>query len=118
MTEHFDELKEWITWNAIARDAKNCGMDCMIEAYKQGISHEDAAGGFKKVMAKTLAMQIIDSEPVLNGFSGAVFNEKIEQFRQMDNDLTNLTKKEIYCRLASRVPNFAKEAAQSSELAP
>ena len=116
VTEHFDELKEWITWNAIARDAKNCGMDCMIEAYKQGISHEDAAGGFKKVMAKTLAMQIIDSEPVLNGFSGAVFNEKIEQFRQMDNDLTNLTKKEIYCRLASRVPNFAKEAAQSSEL--
>ena len=116
VTEHFDELKEWITWNAIARDAKNCGMDCMIEAYKQGISHEDAAGGFKKIMAKTLAMQIIDSEPVLNGFSGAVFNEKIEQFRQMDNDLTNLTKKEIYCRLASRVPNFAKEAAQSSEL--
>ena len=116
VTEHFDELKEWITWNSIANDAINCGMECVIEAYRQGISHEDAAGGFKKAMAKTLAMQIIDSEPVLNRFSGAVFNEKIEQFRQMDIELTNLTKKEIYCRLASRVPNFAKEAAQSSEL--
>ena len=116
VTEHFDEIKEWITWNAIAKEAENCGMSCVIEAYRQGISHDDAAGSFKKMISKTLAMQVIDSVPVLSGFSGAVFNEKIEQFRQMDADLTNLTRKEIYCRLASRVPNFAKEAAQSSEL--
>ena len=116
VTAHFDELKEWITWNAIAGEAESCGMQCLIEAYREGLSHEDAAGGFRKALAKVLCMQIIDSEPVLNRFSGAVFNEKIEQFRQMDADLTNLTKKEIYCRLAARVPNFAKEAAQSSEL--
>ena len=116
VTEHFDELKEWITWNAISGDAAKCGMECLMEAYRQGIAHEDAAGSFKKVISKTLSMHIIDSEPVLGGFSGAVFNEKIEQFRQMDADLTNLTKKEIYCRLAAKVPNFAKEAAQSSEL--
>ncbi len=113
---HFDEIKEWITWNAISREAINCGMECAINAYRQGIAHEDVAGSFRKIISKTLAMQIIDSVPVLNGFSGAVFNEKIEQFRQMDEELTKLTQKEIYCRLASRVPNFAKEAAQSSEL--
>ena len=116
VTEHFDELKEWITWNAIAAEAQEAGMDCVIQAYRQGIAHEDVAGSFQKVIAKTLAMQVIDEVPVLSGFSGAVFNEKIEQFRQMDSELTRLTQKEIYCRLASRVPNFAKEAAQSSEL--
>ena len=116
VTAHSDELKEWITWNAISQEAENCGMKCVIDAYRQGISHEEASGAFRKMMSKTLAMGIIDSVPVLSGFSGAVFNEKIEQFRQMDTDLTNLTKKEIYCRLAAKVPNFAKEAAQSSEL--
>ncbi len=116
VTEHFDELKEWITWNSISNDAKSCGMESVIKAYEQGIAHEEIVGGFKKLISKTLAMQIIDSVPVLSGFSGAVFNEKIEQFKQMDAEMTNLTQKEIFCRLAARVPNFAKEAAQSSEL--
>ncbi len=116
VTAHFDELKEWITWNSIAKDASDCGLACIVKAYEQGIEHDEISGCFKKLVSKTLAMQLIDSVPVLNGFSGAVFNEKIEQFRQMDKELTDLTQKEIYCRLAAKVPNFAKEAAQSSEL--
>ena len=116
VTAHFDELKEWITWNSIAREAADCGLSSVIKAYLQGTDHDDIEGGFRKLKARTLAMQIIDSVPVLSGFSGAVFNEKIEQFRQMDKELTQLTQKEIYCRLAAKVPNFAKEAAQSSEL--
>ena len=114
--EHSDEWKEWITWNAIAAEAQNCGLGCVIQAYTDGMAHEDIAGAYRKALSRTLAMQIIDATPALNGFSGAVFNEKIEQFRQLDKELTSLTQKEIYCRLAAKVPNFAKEAAQSSEL--
>ncbi|MBQ8135391.1 MAG: hypothetical protein IJ192_13455, partial [Clostridia bacterium] len=52
----------------------------------------------------------------LNRFSGALFNEKIEQFSQLDKQLTKLTQEEIFCRLAAKIPSFAQEAAKSSEL--
>lgn len=116
VTQHFDELKEWITWNAIAEEADRNGLGCVIDAYQSGMAHEDITSAYHKALSRTLAMQAIDASPVLSGFSGAVFNEKIEQFRKMDKELTLLTQQEIYCRLAAKVPNFAREAAQSSEL--
>ena len=113
---HADELKEWITWNDIAADALDAGLAPVVLAYENGMAHEDVEPAFRKAVFRALTMQAIDAEPILNRFSGAVFNEKIAQFRKLDAELTEYTQKEIYCRLAARVPNFAREAAQSSEL--
>ena len=114
--ERFDELREWMAWNSIAAQTAQNGLGCVVNSYRGGMAHEEIEGSYKKSLSRSLIMKIIDATPVLNGFSGAVFNEKIEQFRQMDKDLAKLTQQEIFCRLAAKVPNFAKEAAQSSEL--
>ena len=52
VTSHFDELKEWITWNSISKEAEDCGLGCVIAAYAQGTAHEDIEGGFRKLVAK------------------------------------------------------------------
>lgn len=111
-----DALKDHITWNAMATDAKREGLDGVIDAYCSGLEHENVIPAYKKALISGLINEIIDSEPALTAFSGSVFNEKIEQFKRMDAELTALTKKEIFCRLAAKIPNFAKEASQSSEL--
>ena len=113
---HSDELKEWMTWNALEAEALNLGLRPLVEAYRAGMPHEDVMNAYLRAIYQALAMVVIDAQPALNLFSGALFNEKIAQFKRIDRELTELTRQEIYCRLAARVPNFAQEAAQSSEV--
>ena len=114
--EHMGELREWIAWNAAASEAEALGLTSVIAAYAAGMAHDDVLPAYRKAVSMGLAVRAIDESPALSRFSGPAFNEKIAQLRTLDRELTTLTRREIYCRLAARVPNFAKEAAQSSEL--
>ena len=116
ISENSQNLKDWIAWNDLCTQAQNTGMKNVVTAYRSGMAHEDVLGAYRKAIYKALAMEVIDSDKNLQSFSGAVFNEKIRQFKRLDQELTEVTQKEIYCRLASKVPNFSKEAAHSSEL--
>lgn len=113
---HTDELKEWVAWNRAASEAQVLGLGTVVEAYRKGVPHEQIMPAYQKALSKALAVRYIDMDPVLNTFSGAVFNEKIEQFKRADRELAILTQQEIFCRLAARVPDCTREAAQSSEL--
>lgn len=42
--------------------------------------------------------------------------KKIQQFKKLDEEMEQLARAEIYYRLAAKVPNFANEAAQNSEV--
>ena len=80
------------------------------------MTHSDIIPAYKKAIFYALCIIAIDKNSALNSFSGAVFNEKIEQFKRIDAELTKLSQKEVYCRLASKVPNFVTAAAHSSEI--
>lgn len=116
INSNFDSIKEWINWNDISYSAIQAGLSPVVKGYKEGLAHEEAYRVYKHSLCKELAVKLIDETPVLNKFSGSVFNEKIEQFKRMDAELIKQTQREIYCRLAAQVPNFQREAAQSSEL--
>ena len=116
IAQNSDKMKEWITWNDISEEAEVAGLSPAVIAYRNGMPHTDIKGAYIKTISKVLAMKAIDGSSALNKFSGPVFNEKIRQFKRMDKEITALTRQEIYCRLASKVPNFEREAAQSSEL--
>lgn len=110
------ELREWVSWNAAASEMEALGFTGLVAAYAAGLDHEDVLPACRKAVAMGLAMRAIDESPVLKRFSGHAFNEKIDRFRAMDQELMTMTRQEIYCRLAARVPDFAREAAQSSGL--
>lgn len=114
--DNADKLKDWIAWNGVADTAAELGLGNLVDAVRDGMALEQVLPAYRKALAATLASEAIDSDPALSLFSGAVFNEKIRQFARLDAQLMQLTQQEIYCRLASKVPNFTKEAAHSSEL--
>lgn len=114
--DHSDELRELIAWNAAAKEARECGLDNLVDAYISGLSHNDVMGAYKKSISRMLTVRAVDASPVLGQFTGTVFDEQIHRFRQLDSELEKLTRQEIYCRLAAKVPDFTREAAQSSEL--
>lgn len=116
LAEHTGELKEWIAWNRAAAEAQTLGLAPVVESYRNGTPHELVKPAYLKAISKALAVRYIDMTPALNTFSGAVFNEKVEQFKRIDQELTVLAQQETFCRLAARVPDCTREAAQSSEL--
>ena len=113
---HINQLKEWIAYCACAKEANDLGLGNVVDAYVSGMDHDALYPAFRKAVLMGLIREAIDDSDTLNGFSGAVFNQKIEQYKRMDQELTSLVQQEIYCRLASRVPDFTREAAHSSEL--
>ncbi len=116
LLERKAELREWIAWNNAAEKAEQAGMEAIVKAYRDGLPHCDVRKAWEKAIARDLCIYSIDASPALSSFSGILFDEKIERFRRLDQDLLKLSRQEIYCRLASKIPNFAREAAQSSEL--
>ena len=114
--EHLDGLKEWIAYVSIAQEAVSLGLSNVVHGYTSGASHENVFGAYRKALLYGLICDAIDESETLNQFSGAVFNKKIEQYKRMDKEWTQLSQQEVYCRLASKVPDFTREAAHSSEL--
>ncbi|MGN0517173.1 MAG: DUF3320 domain-containing protein [Acutalibacteraceae bacterium] len=109
-------IKEWITFNNTAQEAESLGLGAVVDAYKGGISHNNIIPAYKKSILSALIIITIDENNTLNSFSGPVFNEKIEQYKRIDKELVVLAQREIFCRLASKIPDFTGEAAHSSEL--
>ena len=113
---HADELKEWIAYVAAAEDANAAGLGNVVTCYEAGTDHDTVYRAYRKALLQGLIADAIDASEPLGRFSGAVFNQTIEQYKRLDREWADLSRQEAFCRLASRVPNFTREAAQSSEL--
>ena len=116
LRDNQDQLKEWITFVSIEREAEAAGLGNVTACYRGDADHNMVYPAYQKALLYALISDAIDVSSTLNDFSGAVFNEKIEQFKRADREWTALSQQEVYCRLAAKVPDFTREAAQSSEL--
>ena len=116
LQEGLPQLREWIAYCATVREAQELGLGQVTEAYAAGLPHEQLVSAARKATYRGLIDLTVDGSDALNRFSGAVFHKKIEQYKQLDAQWTQLSRQEIYCRLAASVPDFTREAAGSSEL--
>lgn len=114
--ENLDKLKEWMTFYGIAQEAQNMGLKNVVSAYEAGLAHDAVLPCFHRSIYKSMIQDIIENDDILNRFSGVVFNENISQFKRIDKELLAATRKEIYYRLAAKIPDFSRESAHSSEL--
>lgn len=113
---HLEELRDWCVWNQACEQAELAGMTPLVVSLREGLPAGQADNVWQKAISQALILSIVESNPVLSGFSGTVFNETIRQFKELDAHLTDLAKTEIYCRLAAQVPNFTQAAATGSEV--
>ena len=111
-----EALKEWLAYVSAAQDTRKLGLGTVVAALEAGALPEDAYAAYKKALLMGLISVAIDDSGTLNQFSGALFNQKIDQYKRLDRQWTQLSQQEAYCRLAAKVPNFTREAASSSEL--
>ncbi|MDE6579066.1 MAG: hypothetical protein K2K41_00840, partial [Ruminiclostridium sp.] len=111
-----DGLKEQIAFNAAAREAEGKGLSSVVREYRGGLAENEVYPAYKKALLLSIINTAIDKDKILSGFSGAVFNQRIEDLKKLDSDIMELSKEEIFCRLAGRLPDFSREAASNEEI--
>jgi len=112
-----ESLRDWVGWNQIKNKANSHGLDQLVTIYEKGnVQGTDIVNLFMKSIYRSCADFIIGQDVQLASFNGKLFEEKIRKFRQFNKHFESLIKEELHAKLASRIPSFVQEAAQSSEI--
>jgi hypothetical protein len=98
-------LHAWCGWCAARNDAEREGLLPLVQAIERG---EVALGGvvecFETNYARWWLDLAIEDDPVLKGFVSAEQERKIEEFRKLDERLTELTKDLVRAKLCGNLP--------------
>ena len=117
LINNIENLRDRIMFNKAASDARADGLINVVNAYSSGaLADCDVVPAFRKAYAKLLITDTIDKDDALRNFSGKIFEERVEQFRKLNDEFTALTRQEIYLRVASSIPDLAREAQKGSAL--
>lgn len=89
------QLKDWALYNHIKSECSKAGLDPVIRAYENGMPSEELYGAYRKGLCLALINGIMSQDEVLGTFTGSSFDEIVRQFKETDDRLLELTKKEI-----------------------
>ena len=117
LINNIEFLKDKVMLNQSLGGVRSKGLVNVVNAYLSGdVSEGDVIPAFRKAFTKLLITNIIDSDDNLRNFSGKVFEEKVEQFKKLNDEFMTITRQEIYLRVASSLPDLAVEAQKDSAL--
>lgn len=115
--ENLDKLKDWFQWLQVGKKLDELGIGFIAVAYtEKNIPTNELIDGFHKSFYQTAIQYIISKEPTLELFNGKIFNDIIAKYKQVSAHFEEITKKELFARLASRIPTFTQAAIQNSEV--
>ena len=113
--DHLESLRDWCAWNRMKQRACEVGLG----SFAEHVSLNDVSGitvAFDRALYQGVINAVIDSQPVLARFNGALFEDKIRKFRELTAQFERLTREELVAKLAANIPSFAREASHSSEV--
>lgn len=112
-----ESLRDWVAWNQTKNHANANGMTELVKFFESGvIQNQDVVPLLLKSIYHGCADYIMSQDEKLSSFNGKLFEEKIRKFRELNRQFEELTKQELYAKLAGRIPSFTREAASSSEI--
>lgn len=114
--ENASSIKDWIVYQQYAAECRKKGLGPVCDAYEGGLPHEEVMQVYLRSIYRIIILSVIEKEPVLNGFTGIGFNEKIAQFKKLDQEFMDLTREEMLYRLTSQLPTSNDSVEVSREL--
>jgi len=114
--ENASSIKDWIVYQQYALECRNRGLGPICDAYEAGLPHDEVMTVYLRSVYRTIILSVIENEPVLNGFTGIGFNEKIAQFKKLDQEFMDLTKDEMFYKLTHQLPTSYDSVEVSREL--
>lgn len=110
-------LNDIIQYNNKRSRLDKLGLSCIDNAMKSGqLPSKDIIASYMSGLYKSYIEYIIATDSVLSGFHSGMFERKINTFRNLCDRFEDLTRQELYVKLAASLPNFQIEASKSSEV--
>lgn len=114
---HKDKMRDWLHWCNFKIELFAKGLSCVYNTLEQEQWQADALHkSFLKTLYKEKALRKMVAIPQLASFEGMVFDETIKLYKQLAEEFQLLTQKELYSRLASRIPRVTDNINSSSEI--
>ncbi len=114
---NFGHIKDWCQWVMRKHELQEENLQCVCDYIEQ--DHKDgmeSAQALLKGLYHQLIMKMVDEDEQLRLFNGLIFTDLIDKYRKETAAFQELTKKELYFRLAANVPSQTMEAAANSEM--
>lgn len=113
---HFDRIRDWEQWCLRKKELEGehqTVINYIIDGHKTGT---EAANAYRKGIYHQLAVKAVNADEALRLFNGLLFEEVIAKYKSLNIEFQELSKKELYGRLVSKIPTLTMEAAASSEM--
>ncbi len=116
-TAHKDKMRDWYHWCNYRRSLQSAGLECVIRALEQDLSPVGSVkDAFFKALYKSKAEKKMSQDTMLSTFEGMVFDDNVRIYTKYAEEFQLLTQKELYARLASRIPRVGDNVDGSSEI--
>lgn len=110
-------VRDWYHWVDAKRRLDSDGLRAVaLQIENEARTPAGAVQAVLKAIYHRMIDHIIDCDPQLRMFNGMLFHQKIEAYRRQTALFQELSKHELYCSLAARVPSQATASAASSEV--
>lgn len=111
-------LKPWIEWMAVKHECEDIRINAVTEALEIGeIRAVEAEDQAYTAFCSWLAYRLIDNREPLRRFKAGEHNEKIEEFRRLDKQVSDTTAEYVSALLLKNTPNIrSREHAREFSL--
>ena len=113
---HEDQMKDWYHWVDQKQAMLRMKVRPVVDMLEEGISPKQAVNSYLKGVYHQLINAAIDANEQLRMFNGLKFRQQIEKYKQDTKAFQELSKQELLCKLASRLPSAATEGTEISFL--
>ncbi len=113
---NYQRVKDWYHWVDKKQELLKMGMQTVAGCIEAGARPDQSVRGFVKGIYHVLIETAIDSNEQLRMFNGLKFRQKIEKYKRDTARFQELSKEELYSKLASRVPSTSASVADGSEI--
>ena len=116
-SEHSSQMRDWFHWSEFCEELKTHGLGCVVKVMQtQNLDTSSVRNAYLKALFRYKAEEKIRKSEILATFEGLLFDEKVAAYKRMTDEFQLLTQKELYARLAARVPRVVDNTSSSSEI--
>ncbi|SYZ61260.1 DNA helicase-like protein [Xanthomonas arboricola pv. juglandis] len=99
-------LRSWCAWRQARDEALALGLATLVQGIEQGqVGPGQARRTFETNYARWWLNAVVDHEPVIRGFVSAEHEQRIRDFRELDERFTVLTRDWLRARLCAHLPS-------------
>lgn len=115
--ESIELLRAHCQLNKAISEAEIIGLRGLMSDLREGrIDYINLWPAFKKAYLARWAEKKASDSNILCGFSGTLHDDKINRFRELDEDFLKLSARAVVAKVAERTPAISTSVASSSEL--